>query len=248
MPLIPLVVIIVLEKLTGGTAQPIKVSITSVCSAVRGSGSPKSGIAPEIHVLAACRVCVKPCLVVCFLNVPHGTCGTVVLPAGSGSQGLANGCRACVAMVLVLAADIGFHCLPLCPAWQMPSVRTDTLYARRDTATGTVTMHGGLPIIMITINIHIGAVPVGIITVIAEVALFRTDRNESAIGEVSGPQVLGHPTLRTQLHGVIDIPIVVGDSWSVRTGLPVMHTRPERIFLPVTGAETVSGVCPEKVD
>ena len=84
MPLIPLVVITNLEKLAGGTAQPIKVSITSVCSAVRGSGSPKSGIAPEIHVLATCGVCVKPGLVVCFLNVPHGTFGAVILPAGYG--------------------------------------------------------------------------------------------------------------------------------------------------------------------
>ena len=109
-------------------------------------------------------------------------------------------------------------------------------------------MHGSLPIVVITINIHNGAVFVGIIAVIVVIAFFRTDGNEGAVGEVGGPQVLGHPALRAQLHGAIDIPVVVGDSWGVRTGLPVIHTRPERVFLPVTGAEAVGGVCPEIVD
>ena len=116
----------------------------------------------------------------------------------------------------------------------MPSGRTDTLHARRICAGGGSTMHYDIPFVEIAVNRHIGVFS----------GRHLTGGHLRAVRIMCGAQVLLHPALLTDLHGMINIAIVVSEGGHARTRLTVASRgkRREGHFVAICRAFAVDGI------
>ena len=115
-------------------------------------------------------------------------------------------------------------------------------------------MHHCNPIVQVTVDGHLTFVAVGWISVSCCIGSCITSWNLCAICVVCGAQVFPHPALVANLHGTVDVTVIIGHSVCTGTGLGINQNAVidrvsggEDPLFPVGRARAVGGVGPDVV-
>ena len=128
----------------------------------------------------------------------------------------------------------------------MPAVGADALYARRCGIVGGSSIQHGRPVVEQTVGLFVDGIVVRIVPVGNGGGGSVSLRNRGSISVSRGAQVFSHPTLSSNLHGVINITFLVGEGGSTRAGKLVaikVNNGSESYLIAIYGAVYVGGVC-----